>query len=93
MQRIMINIGDREFACGLTYTAVSRVRSLKDLAFYPFPNFDRIARLRIHNNFVQLRKEIVKRQKSAAALATELDEVEEEEDEELVSSQLSDLNI
>jgi len=32
-------------------------------------------------------------QKSAAALATELDEVEEEEDEELVSSQLSDLNI
>ena len=93
MQRIMINIGDREFACGLTYTAVSRVRSLKHLAFYPFPNFDRIARLRIHNNFVQLRKEIVKRQKSAAALATELDEVEEEEDEELVSSQLSDLNI
>ena len=93
MQRIMINIGDREFACGLTYTAVSRVRSLKHLAFYPFPNFDRIARLRIHNNFVQLRKEIVKRQKSAAALATELDEVEEVEDEELVSSQLSDLNI
>ena len=93
MQRIMINIGDREFACGLTYTAVSRVRSLKHLAFYPFPNFDRIARLRTHNNFVQLRKEIVKRQKSAAALATELDEVEEEEDEELVSSQLSDLNI
>ena len=92
MQRIMINIGDREFACGLTYTAVSRVRSLKDLAFYPFPNFDRFARLRIHNNFVQLRKEIVKRQRSAAALATELDELEEE-DEELVNSQLSDLNI
>ena len=40
-----------------------------------------------------MRKEIVKRQKSAAALATELDEVEEVEDEELVSSQLSDLNI
>ena len=96
MNRIMINIGDREFACGLTYTAVSRVRSLKDLAFYPFPNFDRIARLRTHNNFVQLRKEIVKRQKSAAVLAAELDELEEqeeEEEEELVSSQLTDLNI
>ena len=95
--RIMINIGDREFACGLTYTAVSRVRSLKDLAFYPFPNFDRIARLRTHKNFVQLRKEIVKRQKSAAALAAELDELEEQEEEEeedeLVSSQLTDLNI
>ena len=94
MDRIMINIGDREFACGLTYTAVSRVRSLKDLAFYPFPNFDRFVRLRTHNNFIQLRKEIVKRQRSAAALTAELDELEEqEEDEELVSSQLSDLNI
>ena len=85
MNRIMINIGDREFACGLTYTAVSRVRSLKDLAFYPFLSFDRIARLRTHNNFVQLRKEIVKRQKSAAAL-DELEEQEEQEEEELVSS-------
>ena len=93
MQRVMINVGDREFACGLTYTGVSRVRSLTDLAFYPFPNFDRIARLRTHNNFIQLRKEIVKREQAAVALAAELDELQEEEEEELLSSQLSDLNM
>ena len=81
MQRAMLNIGEREFACGLTYTGVSRVRSLTDLAFYPFPNFLRIARLRMHDKFIQLRKEIVKRELAAAALATELEELQGGEEE------------
>ena len=35
--KIMLNLGTREFAGGLTYTALTRVRRLADLAFKPFP--------------------------------------------------------
>ena len=41
LDKVIINLGPREFSHGLTYTAVSRVRSLNSLAFSPFPNFER----------------------------------------------------
>ena len=39
--KVIINLSAKEFANGLTYTAVTRVRKLSDLAFDPFPNFYR----------------------------------------------------
>ena len=100
MPRIMINLGPREFACGLTYTAVSRVRSLKDLAFYPFPNFARIDRLKMHNNFKLLRVDIAKREAAAADFAaitrdedSDQRDVLDSSDEMPLDSQMSDMTI
>ena len=39
--KIILNIGNKEFANGLTYTGVTRVRRLIDIAFKPFPNYER----------------------------------------------------
>ena len=41
MQKVIINLGPKEFSHGLTYTAVTRVRRLADLAFSPTPTFER----------------------------------------------------
>ena len=45
MDKIILNLGNREFATGLTYTALSRAKELKNIAFEPFPELDRIANL------------------------------------------------
>ena len=42
--KVLINIGDREFATGLTYTALSRCRKIEELAFMPFYNYARFKR-------------------------------------------------
>jgi ubiquitin C-terminal hydrolase len=101
MPRIMINLGPREFACGLTYTAVSRVRSLTDLAFYPFPNFARIDRLKLHNSFKLLRIDIAKREAAAADFAAAITRDEDSDQQEVLDSndelpldsQMSDMTI
>jgi len=41
LDKIIINLGDKEFASGLTYTAVTRVRRAADMSFRPYPNFIR----------------------------------------------------
>ena len=41
LDKIIINLGDKEFANGLTYTAVTRVRRAADMSFSPYPNFIR----------------------------------------------------
>ena len=41
----MVDIGQREFALGLTYVALSRVKSLEGLLLHPISN-ERISRLR-----------------------------------------------
>ena len=35
LEKAIVNLGKKEFACGISYTGISRVRSLKDLIFYP----------------------------------------------------------
>ena len=66
MDRILINVGDREFATGLTYTAVSRVRSLDCLAFDPLPNYQRIISIFGTTSFRQMREEVCRREVQAA---------------------------
>ena len=41
LDKIILNLGEKEFANGLTYTATTRVRSEIDLAFSPCPNYIR----------------------------------------------------
>jgi hypothetical protein len=43
--KAIINLGGSEFASGLTYTALTRVKSLKDLAFKPMPSMERFTRI------------------------------------------------
>ena len=42
LNKIILNIGDKEFASGLTYTAISRATELENIIFQIlFPNFIR----------------------------------------------------
>ena len=41
MDNLIANIGSNEFANGLTYTALTRIRKFENLYFQPFFNFDR----------------------------------------------------
>ena len=47
MDKVILNLGDREFASGLTYTALSRAKKLENIAFEPddFPTLERIMRI------------------------------------------------
>ena len=40
--KVILNLGNREFAAGLTYTALTRAKCLKDMAFLPMPSFSRL---------------------------------------------------
>ena len=44
LDKVIINIGNREFASGLTYTALSRSRAFEKIAFLPFYNYARFKR-------------------------------------------------
>ena len=47
---VIVNVGNNEFAVGLTYVALSRVKSIEQLYFYPFPNkirFDSIKKRKV----------------------------------------------
>ena len=51
LNKIMVNLGDREFSGGLTYTALTRVRRLEDLAFWPMPDRTRLNGFARHANY------------------------------------------
>ena len=38
MGKVIVNLGEKEFAVGLAYTACTRVKTVRDLYFDPFPN-------------------------------------------------------
>lgn len=45
LPKAKINLGNREFAAGLSFVAISRVRALEDLLFQPF-SFERLQRIK-----------------------------------------------
>ena len=49
--KVIVNLSNREFATGLTYTAVSRVKRLTDIAFKPFPNYVRFSSIFTTSSF------------------------------------------
>ena len=73
LDKVMINLGEKEFCNGLTYTALSRCKKITNLALQPFPDFIRIRnlqtsaafkeRLREDEKSVRLQTITLKRQK------------------------------
>lgn len=45
LKEAIISLGEKEFAAGLSFVAVSRVRELTDLSFKTF-NFERLQRIK-----------------------------------------------
>ena len=41
LDRVMLNVASKEDSCGITYTGMSRVKDIKNLAFKPMPTLDR----------------------------------------------------
>ena len=46
-----MNIGNKEYASGLTYTALSRAKKLENIAFDPFPGPERITNISTNKMF------------------------------------------
>ena len=46
MDKIILNLGESDFAPGLTYTALSRAKKLENIAFDPFPSVYRLANIK-----------------------------------------------
>ena len=51
MDKAIVNLSGKEFANGLTYTAISRCKKIEDLAFYPMQNFPRFRDLKKRTAF------------------------------------------
>lgn len=45
IRKVIINIGKREFACGLSYVGITRARELEDIMFDPFFSYARLSQL------------------------------------------------
>ena len=54
LKKVILNLSNAEFSPGLTLVGATRVRKFIDLAFNPYPNFDRF-------NQINKRKEIKER--------------------------------
>ena len=58
LDKVMINLGPKEFASGLSYTAISRCKKIQNLAFDPFPTWIRFRDMFKTDNFkAKLREE------------------------------------
>ena len=107
-QPLILDVGPKEFANGLTYTGSSRTPDFTNLAFEPLPSFNRILSIFTRARFKEKETEIGHRLETIAARGTGVragaggrpqELVEErggdavEDDEELVLSQLSNITI
>ena len=70
LDSVIVNLGSREFANGLTYVAATRVRKIQNLYFEPMPSHSRIAKIKTGKIFEQRikqdKKEYASDQKFAA---------------------------
>ena len=51
LDKVIINLGKREFASGLTYTAISRCKKFEYLSFCPMKNYSRFALIKTSKTF------------------------------------------
>ena len=57
LDSVIVNLGSKEFANGLTYVAATRVRRIQDLYFEPMPSYSRIAKTKKGKVFEQRLKQ------------------------------------
>lgn len=53
LEKVILDIGVREFTCGLTHVALLRVRELKDIIFMPFYPIKRFVSLTTNKQFIE----------------------------------------
>lgn len=58
LEKAMVDIGDREFQTGLTYVALTRVKTLKGLLIKPSFNIDRLTKINNSRSMVGRRDEL-----------------------------------
>ena len=59
---VIINIGDIEFSNGLTYTAISRCKTVEMLSFKPMKSYDRFKKIFQQKIFQHRQKQDIKEQ-------------------------------
>ena len=82
-QPVLLDVGPEEFSIGLTYTGSSRTTDFLLLAFDPMPSFNRILKIFSRIRFKEKQAEVKRRSQEIAM----------REEEEQVSSQLSQLSV
>ena len=53
LKKVILDIGDKEFVTGLTYTGATRTNLKENLAFSPFPSYLRIIKIFQTKSFKQ----------------------------------------
>ena len=66
LDRVIINLGNKEFSNGLTYTAISRCRKIENLSFYPMKNYRRFNSIKKSEMFKYRLKQDQKEKESDA---------------------------
>ena len=65
LDKIILNIGEKKYASGLTYTALSRAKKIENIAFDPLPYINRIRKMfkgKRFNNRLEEEKRLLKKQ-------------------------------
>ena len=57
LDKVIIDLGDDEFCNGLTYVALSRCKTISNVALINFPKFTRIRDLQKTSNFMERLRE------------------------------------
>ena len=71
MDNVIVNLGNREFAAGLTYVAPTRVRKIENLYFDPMPSLSRLRSMAKTKVFAERRKQDEREKASDAKYVAE----------------------
>lgn len=105
-QPVVLDVGPKEFDIGLTYTGSSRTTDFTKLALDPMPSFNRILRIFSMTRFKEKEAETKRREATVATEETtkeattpttptemEAEPAGDEEEDALISSQLSNISL
>ena len=71
---VIVNLGNREFATGLTYVAPTRVRKIENLYFDPMPTYPRLKSMAKTKIFAERRKQDEREKASDAKYVAQANE-------------------
>ena len=83
-QNVIVNLGNREFATGLTYVAPTRVRKIENLYFDPMPTFPRLKSMGKTKVFAERRKQDERERTSDAKYVAEANKKKENADNDQI---------